>query len=249
MFHTQAATSLAPALVIYLIDASYSMNDPCGRTTKIDLVNKALREAIQDMVRRSMTNGVIQSRYKVAIFAYSTRVHNLLDGFCDLADLVKHGIPVITADGETDTEAGFSAVETLLQMQLPEFQASPAPLVCHLTDALITTGDPVSVVQRIQAMTVDDGPVLVENVYVEDKVLRSPVVNWMQWSGVLKPKQLKSPYARFLCQLSSPLPDSYRQNINNYGYHLQKGAALFFPGTQTELVRLAFAISMATQLK
>jgi len=249
MFYTQAATSLAPALVIYLIDASYSMNDPCGRTTKIDMVNKALREAVQDMVRRSMSNGVIQPRYKVAIFAYSTKVLDLLDGFCDLADLVKHGLPMISADGDTDTEAGFSAVETLLQMQLPDFHASPAPLVCHLTDALITTGDPVSVVQRIKAMVVNDGPVLVENVYVADQMLRSPAVNWAQWPGVLKPKQLKSAYARFLCQLSSPLPDSYRQNINNYGYHLQKGAALFFPGTQTELVRLAFAISTATQLK
>ena len=249
MFYTQAATSLAPAHVIYLIDASYSMNDSCGRTTKIDMVNKALREAVQDMVRRSMSNGVIQPRYKVAIFAYSTKVLDLLDGFCDLADLVKHGLPMISADGDTDTEAGFSAVETLLQMRLPECQASPAPLVCHLTDALITTGDPVSVVQRIQAMAVDDGPVLVENVYVADQMLRSPVVNWKQWPGVLKPKQLKGSYARFLCQLSSPLPDSYRQNINNYGYHLQKGSALFFPGAQTELVRLAFAVSTATQLK
>jgi len=249
MFYTQAATSLAPAPVIYLIDASSSMNDPCGRTTKIALVNNALREAVQDMVRRSTSNGVIQPRYKVAIFAYSTQVLNVLDGFCDLADLVKHGLPTISADGDTDTAAGFSAVETLLQMQLPEFQASPAPLVCHLTDALITIGDPVSVVQRIQAMAVDDGPVLVENIYVEDQVLRTPVVNWAQWPGVLKPRQLKSAYARFLCQLSSPLPDSYRQNINNYGYHLQKGAALFFPGTQTGLVRLAFAISKATQFK
>lgn len=249
MLYTQAATSLAPALVIYLIDASYSMNDVCGRTTKIDLVNNMIRGVIQDMVRRSMTNGVIQPRYKVALFAYSTKVLNLLEGFCDLADLVKQGIPTISADGETDTEAGFAAVETLLQTQLPEFQASPAPLICHLTDALITIGDPVSVVQRIQAMAVEDGPVLVENVYLAEKVMRAPVANWTQWPGVLKPKQLKSPYARFLCQLSSPLPDSYRQNINNYGYHLQKGAALFFPGAQTEMVRLAFAISMATQLK
>lgn len=249
MFHTQAATSLAPAPVIYLIDASYSMNDLCGRTTKIDLVNKALQGAVQDMVRRSMSNGVIQPRYKVAIFAYSTKVLNLLEGFCDLADLVKHGLPTISAGGDTDTAAGFSAVETLLQMQLPEFHASPAPLICHLTDALITTGNPVEVVQRLQTMAVEDGPVLVENIYIADHMLRTPAVNWTQWPGVLKPKQLKSAYARFLCQLSSPMPDSYRQNINNYGYHLQKGAALFFPGTQAELVRLAFAISTATQLK
>lgn len=249
MFYTQPATSLTPALVIYLIDASYSMNDPCGTMTKIDMVNKALREAIKDMVRRSMRDGIVQRRYKLAIFAYSTKVVNVLDGICDLSDVVKHGVPVISAGEETDTTAGFTAVETLLQAHIAKFQANPAPIVCHLTDALVTVSNPVPVVRRIQAMTVDDGPVLVENVYVADNMLRSPVHDWSQWNGVLKPNQLINNYAKFLFQLSSPLPETYRQNINNYGYHLQKGAALFFPGAHMELVRLAVAISTATQLK
>jgi len=249
MLYTKPATSLQPALVIYLIDASYSMNDVCGTTTKINMVNKALKEALKDMVRRSMRDGIVQRRYKIAIFAYSTKDLDVLDGICDLPDVVKQGVPVIKADGETDTTAGFSAVETLLKAHLAKFQANPAPLVCHLTDALITAGNPAPVVNRIQAMTVNDGPVLVENIYVADNMLRTPVQDWNQWSGIVKPGQLTNAYARFLFHLSSPLPESYRQNINNYGYHLQKGAALLFPGTQTELVRLAFAISTATQLK
>jgi hypothetical protein len=249
VFYTQPATSLTPALIIYLIDASYSMNDPCGSTTKMAMVNKALREAIKDMVRRSMRDGIVQRRYKIAIFAYNTIIVDVLDGFCDLRDVVKHGVPVISAAGETDTTAGFEAVEALLQEHLEKFQTSPAPLICHLTDALITVSNPVPIVRRIQAMKVNDGPVLVENVYVADRMLRSLVEDWGQWSGVLKLNQLTNEYGKFLFQLSSPLPETYRQNINNYGYHLQKGAALFFPGTHTELVRLAFAISTATQLK
>jgi hypothetical protein len=249
MFYTQPATFLTPALVIYLIDASYSMNDRCGATTKIAIVNQALREAIKDMVRRSIRDGIVLPRYKIAIFAYSTKVVDVLGGICALPDLVKHGVPVISADGETDTAAGFAAIETLLQDHLAEFRASPAPLICHLTDALITTNNPVPVVRRIQDMTVEDGSVLVENVYVADNMLRAPVEDWSQWPGVSKPRQLTNDYARFLLQLSSPLPETYRQNMNNYGYHLQQGAALFFPGTHTELVRLAFAVSTATQLK
>lgn len=34
MFYMKAATSFTPAPVIYLIDASYSMKDSCGQTTK-----------------------------------------------------------------------------------------------------------------------------------------------------------------------------------------------------------------------
>jgi hypothetical protein len=247
--YTQPATSLTPALVVYLIDASHSMNDPCGDTTKINVVNQALRAAMKDMVRRSIRDTVVQPRYKIAIFVYSTEVIDVLDGIRTLPELMSVGTPILGASGNTDTEAGFLAVERLLQLHLREFQSCPTPLVCHLTDALLTTGNPAPVVQRIQSMYVEDGPVLVENVYVADNMLRKPVRDWHKWGGVLKADQLQNDYAKFLFSLSSPLPDSYRQNINNYGYQLQPGAALFFPGAHGDLVRLAFAISAATQLK
>jgi hypothetical protein len=247
--YTQPATSLNPALIIYLIDASYSMNDPCNGTTKIDIVNNALKEAIKDMIRRSMRDGIVQRRYKVAILAYSTMVVDVLDGVCELPELVKRGQPIIRAGGETDTALGFLAVETLLKQHLAEVQMGPAPLVCHLTDALITATDPTPVVQRIQRMGVHDGTVLVENVYVADKMIRGSGRDWHQWGGVSKPSQLTNDYARLLFHLSSPIPETYLHNINNYGYNLQAGATLFFPGVHTDLVRLAFAASTATQLK
>ena len=196
-----------------------------------------------------MRDGVVQKRYKVAIFAYSTEVVDVLGGIRDLPELVRVGVPVLSAGGETDTAAGFSSVEVLLQTHLVEFQRCPAPLVCHLTDALLTANDPSPVVRRIQTMGVNDGPVLVENVYVAENMLRKPVQDWHTWSGILKPNMLTNDYAKLLFGLSSPLPETYRQNINNYGYNLQPGAALFFPGIHVDLVRLAFAISAATQMK
>lgn len=249
IFYTQPTTTLTPALVIYLIDASHSMNDSFGGATKMGVVNKALKEAIKDMVRRSIREGIVQPRYKIAIFAYSTQVVDVLEGIRDLPELVKQGVPIISAGGETDTAIGFAAVEMLLQKHLEEFQTCPAPLVCHLTDALITASDPTPIVRRIQAMTVRDGPVLVENVYVADNMLRTPVYDWQRWKGVVKPGQLTNDFAKLLFRLSSPLPETYRQSINDYGYSLQEGAALFFPGAHMDLVRLAFAVSTATQLK
>jgi len=249
MFYTQTATTRTPALVIYLIDAIRFMNMPCGSTTKIEMASKVLRETIQEMVRRSMRDGSVHPLYKIAIFAYHTKVVDMLDGICDLPDLIKQGVPAITANGETDTTAGFMAVETLLQNHLRKFQDCPAPLVCHLSDGVITGRNPASVVRRIKAMAVNDGPVLVENVYVGDDMFRAPVEDWSQWPGVLKPRRLRNGYARFLFHLSSPLPESYRQNINNYGYDLRKEAAFFFPATQTDLMRLAFPIATVTQLK
>jgi len=247
--YSQPATALTPALVVYLIDASDTMNEPCGAATKITLVNQALRAAVKDMVRRSMRDGVVQRRYKIAIFAYSTRVIDVLEGIRDLPDLLKTGVPELSAGGVTDTAAGFAAVEALLAGHLAEFQQSPAPLVCHLTDGVFTTVDPSPIIRRIQGMGVQDGTVLVENVYVADGMSRKPVADWQQWPGVLRENELANDYARFLFSLTSPMPETYRQNINNYGYHIQAGAALFFPGFHSDLVRLAFVISQATQLK
>lgn len=247
--YTQPATTLTPALVMYLIDASDSMNERCGETTKIGLVNMALRAMVKDMVRRSMRDGVVQRRYRLAIFAYSSSVLDVLGDISDLSDLLQRGMPELSAGGVTDTAGGFARIEELLRAHLQEFQQSPAPLICHLTDGFFTTDDPAPTIRRIQAMRVDDGPVLVENIYFADGMLRKPVQDWQQWGGVLRASDLVDDYARYLLKLSSPMPETYRQNLNNYGYHLQPNAALFFPGFHSDLVRLAFAVSSATQLK
>ena len=78
---------------------------------------------------------------------------------------------------------------------------------------------------------------------------RKTVQDWYQWQGIRRAGELTDKYARFLFELSSPLPEAYRQNINNYGYHLQPGIRMFFPGLQHDLIRLAFATSIATQIK
>jgi uncharacterized protein YegL len=247
--YSQPATTLTPALVVYVIDASDSMNELCEHTTRIEMVNQALRAAVKDLVRRSMRDGVVQRRYKLAIFAYSTVVIDVLDGIRDLPELLRSGVPELSAGGVTDTARAFEAVGDLLNAHLKEFQHSPAPLVCHLTDGVFTTSDPSPAILKIQQMRVTDGPVLVENVYFAEDMLRRAIANWQDWGGVLRASDLSDDYARFLFGLSSLMPETYRQNINNYGYHLQPGAALFFPGMQSDLIRLAFAISSATQLK
>lgn len=250
--YTQPATALTPALIIYLIDISDSMNQPCDKTDKqvrkIDVVNQALRGAIKDMVRRSLRDNNVQPRYKVAIFAYNTGVIDVLSGIRTITEIVGK-TPTLLASGRTNTEAGFAAVEKLLLSHLSEFQYSPAPLICHLTDALSNSDDPLPIVERIKAMKVVDGPVLVENVYVANDMLRRSVRDWHAWGGISKASQIKNEYAKVLFNMSSTIPESYRQNINNYGYHLQEGVALFFPGSHGDLVKMAFVTSAATQIK
>jgi hypothetical protein len=252
--YTQPATTVTPALIIYLVDTSDSMNQSCGSSTKIELVNIALRESIRRLISRSMLDGVPQPQYLVALLSYNTVVTDLLNGICSLPTFVQTGVPTLIARGETDTIAGFAAAEQLLQDYQASLQQSsslrrPAPLVCHLTDAHFTMDDPSPIVKRIQQMRFSDGPVLVEHVYMAEDMLRQPVQDWSQWEGVLKLGDLTKEHAQKLFDLASPLPDVYRHNINNYGYHLRKGARLFFPGVKPDLIKLAFAVSAGSQLR
>src|SRR5579862_8067802 len=106
--YTQPATTLTPALVVYLIDASDSMNEPCGNTTKVAMVNSLLAATFRDMARRCMRGGVLRPRYKVAILAYSRQVTDVLQGVRDLPTLAQAGTPEIIASGITDMVAGFA---------------------------------------------------------------------------------------------------------------------------------------------
>ena len=45
MEYTRSATVPAPALIIYLIDASHSMNDFCETMTRMEIVNEGLKGA------------------------------------------------------------------------------------------------------------------------------------------------------------------------------------------------------------
>lgn len=256
MPYTTRATSTRPALIIYLIDASDTMRKPCGNVTRMDVVNQSLQAMLRELVRRSIRDDIVQNRYHLAILAYSTEVLDVLASSREphlrgrsiwtLRELLEVGLPVIEAGGQTNTYAAFAAADALIREHLDEYANSPAPLVCHFTDGGFSTEDPSPVVKRIRSCAVKDGPVLIENVYVADDVLREPPSTLTAWPGVTRAGDLSDPYARFLFELSSPLPASHRSFINSRGYALRENAALFFPGGQVDLIRLAFVASAAT---
>jgi len=95
-------------------------------------------------------------------------------------------------------------------------------------------------------MSVPDGNVLIENIFVTDKALTQPISDPKEWEGVTPETQLASPYAETLFRMSSPIPPTYRSVMAEMGYKLSPGAHMFFPGNAPEIVELGFAMSGAT---
>jgi hypothetical protein len=243
------ATSRTPALVIYLLDVSASMTQPLGNKRRIDVVMEALGTALRQMVFRSTKGGRLSPRYRLAMFAYSDSVYDLLDGVKTVEQVAHFGVPDLSPMRTTETAKAFAQAEKLLQAELPNLRAAPAPVVCHMTDGEFTGADPEPLARRIMQMSVPDGNILVENIFISDNVLPQPIRDPFQWPGLTPGTKLANDYARKLLAMSSPVPESYRSLMLENNYHLAPGALMMLPGMSPELVAMGFQMSAATPVR
>jgi hypothetical protein len=220
------------------------MNEDCGGIRKIDAVTNAIQKVAVKMVQRSTKGTTVSPRYRVAMFAYSSYVIDLLGGIKTIEELAKMGVPKLTTLDMTDTAAAFLEAERLLTAELPKMEDHPAPLICHMTDGDYNGSDPEPIARRIQTLAVPDGNILIENIFVKSGVVR--VSDVKTWSGISSVDELSGAYARKLFEMSSPIPESYRNVMREFGYQLDEGARMLFPGDKPDLVELGFVMSGAT---
>ncbi len=246
MPYTAVATSTTPVLIIYLLDISGSMSQPLGDKRRVDIVSDALQEIALEMVARSTKGEIVSPRYRLAIYAYESTVHDVLGGIRTIDQFVRDGVPEFAPRGGTNTAAAFMAAENLLKQELAYMEGHPAPLICHMTDGEYQGDDPTPIVQRLMSMGTSDGNVLVENIFISDKILKAPIGEAEQWPGLVNEGDLANEYARTLMRMSSPIPESYLSEMQEFGYQLQKGAPMLFPGQSRDLIKMAFTMSGAT---
>ncbi len=246
MPYTAVATSTTPVLIIYLLDISGSMSQMLGDKKRVEIVSDALQEIALEMVARSTKGELVSPRYRLAIYAYESQVHDVLGGVRTIDQFVKDGVPEFAPRGGTNTAAAFLAAENLLKQELQYMEGHPAPLICHMTDGEYQGDDPTPIVQRIMQMGTPDGNVLVENIFISDKILRAPITEIDKWPGITGEGDLTNDYARTLLRMSSPIPESYLMEMQEFGYGMKAGAPMLFPGQNKDLIRMAFTMSGAT---
>ncbi|ADY21494.1 VWA domain-containing protein [Bacillus paranthracis] len=254
MLYQTQATQQTPAYIIYLLDVSASMNqmmDAGGEEKRrIDIVTDALSLAIRQMVFRSTKGSRLLPRYKLSILAYSDHVFDLLGGVKTIDEVARlRPLEKIQTHRLTDTAKAFSVVEKLLQKELPNLQDGPAPVVCHMTDGASTGEDPELIVRRIMNMSVPDGNVLIENIFISDEIMQEQISNIKKWEGIMPNTEITDEYGAKLQRLSSPIPQSYREMMTEHGFHITDGAVMMFPGTNADLVSLGFQMSAATPVR
>ncbi len=240
------ANSKTPALIIYVLDVSRSMEAKLGDQRRIDVVMTALQIALQAAVFRSTKGVRVAPRYRIAMYAYSDDVYDLIGGTKTIDQVANLGVPELATMRGTDTQKAFAEVERLLQRELPHLDNCPAPLVCHMTDGEFTGGNPEPIVRRIMGMRNSDGYVMVENIFISDRLLSQEINDAHYWPGVTQTSPLNGAYANSLRNISSKLPDSYRIMMLESGYQMAEDAVMMIPGMNPGLIELGFVMSMAT---
>ncbi|MBP2000998.1 hypothetical protein J2Z69_002041 [Paenibacillus shirakamiensis] len=244
------ASQRTPALIIYLIDISASMNLLMEGRRRIDIVYEALSLAVRQMVFRSTKGNRLTPRYRLALLAYSDEVYDLLGGVKSIDEIAAMGpLPELTPRRFSDSAKAFLQAEQILLEELPYMEGCPAPLICHMTDGVSTGADPEPIVRRIMNMGVADGQVLVENIFISDYVLDQPISEPRRWKGILPETLLQEGSGSKLRKMSSELPESYREMLAEADYQFAPGALMLLPGNCAELVSIGFQMSAATPVR
>lgn len=249
MSYSIHATAATPALLIYLIDVSGSMTLELEGQRRMDIVNEALQTVMRQIVYRSTKSTKISSRYRISILAYSDEVYDLLDGVKPIDRIANYGsLPELYPRRFTDTAKAFRQAEKILLSELPNMQDCPAPLICHMTDGIYTGEDPEPIVKRIMNLSVPDGNVLIENIFITEDASSQRIRDSRSWKGVMPESFVADPYSEKLKRMSSVIPESYRDMMKESAYSIQEGALMMLPGTSRDLISLGFQMSASTPM-
>jgi len=225
---------------------------PGTNKRKIDFISDILEEVAYQVYLRSRRGNVVADRYRLCILAYNDVVKDLTNGdYISVKEFIQN-IPEFGDLGNhtTNTFEAMKRTKKLLEKTISKIDSGyPPPIVCHLTDGEFTNnyGDPSKIMKEIMDMDTPDGKVLLQNIFLGDKLLNKPVSNAKEWVGVAEEQELREQYSRFLYNHSSVWPDSYVEDFNKLNkFNLKPSTRMFFPAEDVDIIKMAFTASTAT---
>ena len=234
-----------PGCFVILVDQSWSMNEEWKSGTKAEAAALIVSRIIYELGLACDTQEGIKDRCRVCLIGYGDDVHSVADGM--ISDL--HASPIEVkkvnrlipdgAGGTVEIEAdmpiwlrpqssngtpmhtAFDRAAEIVQQWCTEWPGNFPPIVFNITDG--EAYDPVStadVARKVMNFQTTDGNALVFNVHIANS-----------GNEVIFPhdkSQLaQDPFAEFLFDISSELPETLREEARNHGFSPQPNARCF----------------------
>ena len=251
------ANSDHPATLIYLVDISGSMDTemPEGKS-RIEITKDAIHTAYSEMIRRSMRQGVVHPRYRLAMIGYTDKLYDIYadsGSIVTIDKVVDEGVPDLTAQNTTNMGLAFRYAGKLLEEDIKTWPQKwldecPAPMVINLTDCELDEEleDPLQPAKDLMKISVPDGNVLVENIFITNYI-SLPSADPKNWGGYHLTDHTGDPYGDKVLAMSSAIPSIYAQVLREQtGAQVRDGSAMMFPGINREFIKSAFVMSIVS---
>ena len=162
-----------------MVDISGSMKTkmPDGKS-RIDIAKNAIQTSYTQMIQRSLRQGKIHPRYRVAMVAYSANVFDVYNGIISIDRLKDEGIPPLSTQQGTSMARAFRYVVNIVRDDISKWSLNwltncPPPLIVYITDSEYYSDEEdelVKAVNALKSLSIPDGNVLVENIFITDQI-------------------------------------------------------------------------------
>ncbi len=260
-------SSANPGYLIFLIDQSGSMNGQFeGGKTKAEFTAMVINRTIQDIINDNASGNEVKPRVFISLIGYGNSINDVRsdylnefaenplriekvkkkvpDGAGGLVE-IEEEMPVFlepVADGLTPMADAFDFAKELIEGWVNKNPETPAPVIINVSDGAPYTGknpndnkeDIKETIQKandILNISTSDGNVLIFNVHIGDgqEKIAFPVNESELNNNVM---------AELLFNISSAVPDSYRQNGQKFDLNINKNAKGFIANADaTELTQ------------
>ncbi|MFQ3620906.1 MAG: hypothetical protein SNJ78_08165 [Spirochaetales bacterium] len=245
-----------PALVVFLLDMSGSMDDAFqGKYSKAEFVAFSVDRTLEELVVRCRKADGVRDYFHIACLGFGdNEVWSLLpmkEVIVPISQLAQsprsiqqdsEGLPHPCwvkpgPNGNTPMCKALAEACLLVGPWCDQHFSSYPPTVILLTDGESTDGTPVKEAQILKQLHTQDGNTLLFCVHIQKNSTRE----------ILFPNQIPDigEAGRILYELSSPMPPHVLRHAQQYGYSLQEGSRFFAYGVGAE--RIAHFFDLGTR--
>jgi von Willebrand factor type A domain len=256
MYQEQLSAS-KPGLIIILIDQSGSMLDSYAGSTKAEFATLAVNKTIDEIIKSCSVGDEIRDRCYVAVIGYGKGVNVLFlekpsdlaknpktttvkkkisDGAGGLVEIeeVARVFATPTGDGGTPMAQAFQQAYKGVEKFISSNPNSFPPIVINITDGEPDNFDTAATeAKKLGQLKTTDGNVIILNAHIS--TASAGKVELPSGDSAFSSNK----FAKFLFDISTPLPDTLADSAKDSGFNVQPGARGFVFNADAEtLIKL-----------
>lgn len=258
-------SSATPGLLIILLDQSGSMLSDYEGTTRTMFATRAVNKVIDNIIQKNFDGDAPRNRCFISVIGYNHNVKELCsgwlkdldanplryetlkkkmpDGAGDIIEVeVKQPVWVepIKENGSTNMLGAFQLAKDLVDKWMTDNADSPAPVIINISDGVPyydgkdskdCMKETVALANEIKRISNNDGNVLIFNAQIDES--NGQVVFPFNRANISQAQ------AQFLYDISSEVPESYREAAVRYDLPTREGSrGCIFGADGVQLIQL-----------